>query len=692
MRNQQELDLFEKSIQSVRTFLNTGYTNEALQMINALEKAYPDMRRKLLWEKTELYSKTDNVEKVIVTLIELFEIYQDQDAYSVLLEEFVNNCIDERLSLYIKNREWLCESKQSYGNISEKPEWIVFYLSDSLIISLNRKSRQFKGVKRRTIDIDELNNRVVFVEGVAFNRQILEIAKTSRKENGVNGDQNAIYLAFTEWESDVFLQSTLIEDEYNNERYVFVFGEEGIKKCFCDLSAAIPEKYVVLHNDADYMSLVDEVLRENKNAYKAAKERIKEYYSNKEHISDMESRIREHRPRILFMTSRFTTVLQYHCRNAMEAATELGCECELMIESGNVKIVSVFSIAEELERFYPDVLFLLDHFRYENGDIFPEIIPFITWIQDPMSHIMDPESAKKLTGRDLVLNHMFTWDKMRELYPGMLVDAPVPANEKIYKPYKLSNEEIEKYSADICFVCHASDADKWIDDTMDRLNVHGEVGDVFRDLLLGYMELAAKGEFFFSQKEFEEYIGNTFLEKGYQINSDGLEIMAKETFNWFNQRVFRQTIVDWIIDAGFTNLKLWGNGWKSNPKYADYAMGPAENGETLSKIYQASKVVVGNNIMTTSAARAWESMLSGAFYLSNYIPPECDWCDIRKIMPEGTVEYFRTRDELIEKLHYFIEHDEERKAVANKCREEALKRMTFKALMEKVLNILPERL
>ena len=103
-------------------------------------------------------------------------------------------------------------------------------------------------------------------------------------------------------------------------------------------------------------------------------------------------------------------------------------------------------------------------------------------------------------------------------------------------------------------------------------------------------------------------------------------------FEVFNQRLFRTTVVDWLIEAGYTNLKLWGNGWLKDPKYSKYAMGPAENGETLSKIYQASKINIGNNIMTTSAARAWECMLSGGFYMSNFIPPDADVTDIRKIL------------------------------------------------------------
>ena len=145
--------------------------------------------------------------------------------------------------------------------------------------------------------------------------------------------------------------------------------------------------------------------------------------------------------------------------------------------------------------------------------------------------------------------------------------------------------------------------------------------------------------------------------------------------------------MDWILDAGFTNVKLWGSGWREEERYEKYAMGIAENGEKLSKIYQASKIVVGNNVLTTSAARAWETMLSGGFYISNYIPEEEDAVDIRKIIEVGNeVVMFYNRDDLMEKLHYYLEHEEERKAMIERGRKAALNTMTYDILMKRVLD------
>ena len=122
-------------------------------------------------------------------------------------------------------------------------------------------------------------------------------------------------------------------------------------------------------------------------------------------------------------------------------------------------------------------------------------------------------------------------------------------------------------------------------------------------------------------------------------------------------------------------------------------MGPAENGETLSKIYQASKIVVGNNFHASASARAWESMMSGAFYMSNYIPPERDAVDIRMIMKEDEeLVIFHGKEDFLNKVEYYLTHEEERIRMAEIGQKAALERMTYDILMKRVVEGLPERL
>ena len=96
---------------------------------------------------------------------------------------------------------------------------------------------------------------------------------------------------------------------------------------------------------------------------------------------------------------------------------------------------------------------------------------------------------------------------------------------------------------------------------------------------------------------------------------------------------------------------------------------------------------------STAAARAWESMLSGAFYMSNYIPPEEDCIDIRMIMKaDEEVVMFYDKQDFLNKVEYYLSHEEERNRMAPIGQKVALERMTYDSLMKKVLKEVPERL
>ncbi|MEG1595362.1 MAG: glycosyltransferase, partial [Lachnospiraceae bacterium] len=272
-----------------------------------------------------------------------------------------------------------------------------------------------------------------------------------------------------------------------------------------------------------------------------------------------------------------------------------------------------------------------------------------------------------------------------------MIDAPIPANEEVYKPYELSDEEWVQYGADLSFVCHASDDEKLLKDSKGN----SEVADVLVQYICNaYKESVYQwGEFLYTKEEFALFIQEKLREL--DIIGEEKDFVAQLSlfmFDKYNQRIYRITLVQWLIDAGYTNIKLWGNGWMENEKFKPYAMGPAENGEELSKIYQASKINIGNNIMTTAAARAWECMLSGGFYLSNWIPEEADITDIRRIVKLGEdVDFFRTKEEFLQKIDFYLTHEDARRKMIEKGRAISLEKMTYKKLMERIMDTLKEK-
>lgn len=638
-------------------------------------------------------------------LLEEIKTYEEsggEELFARILERFHaphRSALEERLAA----NQRLLETYPLYRAGDEPlPEVLPLWRDDREAIYALPQERAFRRLDRLHLNKGELRKGVAIMVGTQLWAEDLEEYErlTAQDPAELILDQNVpLYLTYNAPEWSAFLQLEDLGKLTASGRMVFLVGAEEIKKYFWEDGTIFPEGGFELKQYGGHFGLIQEVYQEKLRRLNENIQEIQRYYS--ENRAEVGQHFVEGRPRILFLTTRFSTAVQYHIRDCMDAAQRLGCETALVIEKDGLhKLDNVFEGRFVVE-FKPDALFMTDHFRFERGTAeYPEGMFFISWVQDPLKDVLDRATPSKLGDRDIVITHYTTWkpfwdtgyDRKRTL------DAPVPANSYVYRPYELSDEERELYQADICFVCHAADVEGSIRMVTDQLSP--QLRPMIRSLYKEYHRLAYNGVIYYDEEKFRDFIEKYLVKKYGYTNTGMRNSLAKHMLLYYNQVVFRQVLVDWLIEAGFRNIKLWGGGWLDYPKYKDYAMGPAQNGETLSKIYQASKIVLGNNIATTAAARAWESMLSGAFYMSNYIPPEADGVDIRKILKVGKGKAIKPGDELvmfhdkrdlITKVKYYLSHDEQRREMARRGREAALERMTYDALMKRVIQFIGDK-
>lgn len=687
-------ELVNRYLNKMLEFEEAGYVKEALELAEKVLVAFPDDRLPVIIEKAKLEFRNHLDRQALFDFIKAYELSGDSEIYQLILSAYyIPNETVFRGNLQ-KNRE-LLKGYLHYRNEYDdgKPEVFPVWQDEELLVYADGNREQFKICRRTAKGEIPASEQAVLLANELWPEDILMCeAKTVMSEHFLDMDL-PVYLFFDKTCWEVFMQLHALTPLLQKSRMVFLVGRQSFCDYFSEDMVIFPSSYFISENIKELESALTRTEMNYKREMKENINRINCYYykSGKERIkAGIKSRI----PRILFIVSRFTTVLRYHTRDCMEAAKRLGCETKLLMEQDGFHRINAGALYKAMAEFHPDMVFSIDHFRYTKPESFPENVVYITWVQDPMSHIMSKETPLKLTDRDFVMNHYISWKKFQEVgySEKCLIEAPIPANSYIYKPYQLSEEEREQYSCDICFVCHASDVDGHIEELLRR--IPELLWETVCAAYKGYQSYVSEtGKFLYKQELFAEYIQETFDSYQIAVTSEQLNFFAEDMYEWFNQRVFRQTLVDWILDAGFTDIKLWGNGWKSADKYKGYAMGPAENGEILSKIYQASKIVIGNNIHTTGAARVWETMLSGGFYLSNYIPEEDDAVDIRKIIEvDKDVVMFYDRDDLIKKLHYYLEHEEERQEMIKRGREAALAKMTYDSLMKRVLKEVAERL
>lgn len=128
---------------------------------------------------------------------------------------------------------------------------------------------------------------------------------------------------------------------------------------------------------------------------------------------------------------------------------------------------------------------------------------------------------------------------------------------------------------------------------------------------------------------------------------------------------------DWIADI--PNIELYGNDW-GNDTYPLYG---AEKREVVAQ----SKILLNSHVDESGAnMRDYELLAMGAFVLSDFVP-EC--------LKGGMVKYTDYED-LCTKIDYYLNHEEEREAIAMKG-QEIVKPYTYEKRCEEMFNVIIEK-
>lgn len=673
-------------------FEENGYIDEAVQLCGKCIEAFPEYEDDINFEIAKMNCRNGNVDEALVQFLMLYQKTGDDIVSDLILEVYYKSQCEGWREQYEKN----CRLLETYAHYfgTKPPQEVQYYpiwVSETKLIYFNLAEKHFCITDRCHIEFQEAADTVLIAEDLLWLEDILQVEKMSRQKTPFMDGENALLLVYQKETFQLLLQLLDLTEIIALDRIILYEDASWLEPSFVEDGVPFPVKGIG--------NLSNEILSALNRSHGAVNVKYQKYKNDvikyyEEHDADIVRNIKEKKPRILFITSRFTTVLQYHIRDCKKAAEKMGLNTELLIEKDRLSTGwTNLCIMRKIAEFLPDIIFIIDHFRFEHSFLSGlDNLIWVTWIQDHMPHIIDKETPSKLLKRDFIMNHFTTWNVIKGIgYPASrTMDAPVVANEALYKPYQLSETEKEAYGADICMVCHASDAEECIEELL-RTFKDEELRILVRQILEDYCNLVKTEEFILYTKEdmycfMNEYIKQLF---NIQLPKHIISYLAENTYIDLNQRAYREAIANWLIEAGYHNIKLWGNGWLKNPQYQPYAMGGAQNGEVLSKILQSTKIVLGNNFNATGAARAWESMLSGTFYMSNYVPPEVDMVDIRKILKENNdIIIFHNKQDLLSKIDYYLFHDDQREHMAYIGRQASLKNQTFRAFMERMLNFI----
>lgn len=493
-----------------------------------------------------------------------------------------------------------------------------------------------------------------------------------------------------------FLQVNDFTALLETKRVVFLFGEEELEEWFSDPQTVYPTHALDLGNNSkDFYNSMYSKYQQRLKDTDLLQEQVNYYYENLPNGALIDQ-IKGEQPRILFVTCRFTTALQYYTRDCLLACDKLGIPNRLIIEKSDIHRVLQYDWLMTLNEFKPNIIFMIDHFRWEYSWI-PENIVFISWIQDPLPTIMCQSSAGKIQKLDFILNLFFSSKEFFQLgYPAnQLIDAPIPANHYLYNKYKLTEEEKKEFTTDICLFSNAGDPKKGLEEFIKLFGDASDLNTIRKVFELVYEEtykLIYNEQPLYSIESYAKIIEKWSKKFGLEIDQENLQKIS-ETFRLLvGFRIFRSVPLEWLHEKGY-KMKLWGREWVEHPLLKGYALGVAPNGETLSKIINASKIVLGTNPGLTTHPRVFEAILSNSFYLGVNIPEEYDWANVRRFMEEDKeITFFYSKEDLYKKVDYYLAEEEERKQIIDRGKKKILQSLTFEALMKRVINEIASKL
>lgn len=137
---------------------------------------------------------------------------------------------------------------------------------------------------------------------------------------------------------------------------------------------------------------------------------------------------------------------------------------------------------------------------------------------------------------------------------------------------------------------------------------------------------------------------------------------------------------------GFTRVEALDRLFKEFPNfyYGTRHPGFPEKNlfEDAAKKFSQSKIVFNTSIKDDVNMRVFETLSTGSFLLTNWIPT------LEELFEDGKhLVTYRTLDEMVEKAKYYLEHEDEREAIANAGYQEFINNHTYLHRVNKILSI-----
>lgn len=329
-------------------------------------------------------------------------------------------------------------------------------------------------------------------------------------------------------------------------------------------------------------------------------------------------------PRVLLLTTRFSTVLQFSTRDTADAFRALGWDAQVLIEPSPSHRMYQHVIRRAIADFRPDLFFQIDHLRREHRDLIPANLPFVCWGQDHLPNLITPDAGRRVGELDFVLTDNPGGYARNYEYPARQLIATskltVAGEAPEAQSTNVSNAEVD----DVVFVSNASRTpqqllgeagDTW-DGTAAALNV-------LRDGAGHVMARYFAGNSIATYSEIRGIVRDVQTAHGVTLTPEETLSVSKWLTHPFNDALYRQQALRWAVSAAKDlglSLGLYGKGWDAHPEFAAFARGPVAYGEPLRELTRRAAINLQIVPYLCLHQRLLDGLAAGGFFLVRQNP------------------------------------------------------------------------
>ncbi len=341
-----------------------------------------------------------------------------------------------------------------------------------------------------------------------------------------------------------------------------------------------------------------------------------------------------------------------------------------------------------LQREAPDFVFSFNFLPVISKVCNKEGITYVSWIYDNPENLL--YSYQVINKCNIVC--MFD-SKQFEIFRVNRIEnveyLPLAASTKRLDAMIPSEEIKKKYSADISFVGSLY---------TERKQYYEEIAPRVDPYTLGYMDglinaqLQIDGMNFIEECLTPKVVNDIQKASNLYIYPDSAETLEYLFANYIINRqatiIERKEILTMIGEQHPLKLYTYNKNKDFSPKGVEN-MGPADYFEVMPYVFKLSKInlnITLRSIQNAIPLRCFDILGAGGFLLTNY---QTDLA--RHFVPDEDYVYYDGRRDLLDKIDYYLEHEDERVAIAKSAHDKVAREHTFDVRVGQIIELVTSR-